>query len=159
VLPLPDDRIRSLGEKYSLGKECHAYSILAGDLVDVAARESGKDVVFYFPGTAIPSLLHQYGAGMQVLLRELGIHDVKVSSPTGQELTIAFGIDALERFYMGLFGHRTVCEGGLRNTPYEKVHGTANMVHRGNLLRIEKAIGGGDIVEALDESLRALLED
>jgi predicted nucleotide-binding protein (sugar kinase/HSP70/actin superfamily) len=30
------------------------------------------------------------------------------------------------------------------------------VVNRGNLLRIETAIGGGDIVEALDESLRAL---
>jgi predicted CoA-substrate-specific enzyme activase len=156
VLPLPDDRIRVLGEKYTLGKECHAYSMLVGDLVDVAARESGKDVVFYFPGTAIPCLLHQYGAGMQVLLRELGIRAVKVSSPTGKEIAKAFGIDALERFYMGLLAIELCVKAVCEIRPYEKVHGTANMVHRGNLLRIETAIGSGDIVEALDESLRAL---
>ncbi len=156
VLPLPDDRIRILGEKYSLGKECHAYSMLVGDLVDVAARESGKEVVFYFPGTAIPCLLHQYGAGMQVLLRELGSEAVKVSAPTGEELTQAFGIDAIERFYMGLLAIELCVKAVCEIRPYEKVRGTANMVHRGNLLRIEAAIGGGDIVEALDESLRAL---
>jgi predicted CoA-substrate-specific enzyme activase len=156
VLPLPDDRIRILGEKYTLGKECHAYSMLVGDLVDVAARESGKEVVFYFPGTTIPCLLHQYGAGMQVLLRELGENVVKVSAPTGQEMTKAFGIDAIERFYMGLLAIELCVKAVCEIRPYEKIRGTADMVHRGNLLRIEKAIGGGDIVEALDESLRAL---
>ena len=156
VLPLPDDRIRILGEKYTLGKECHAYSMLVGDLVDVAARESGKEVVFYFPGTAIPCLLHQYGAGMQVLLRDLGIDAVKVSAPTGQEMTNAFGGEAMERFYMGLLAIELCVKAVCEIRPYEKVRGTANMVHRGNLLRIETAIGGGDIVEALDESLRAL---
>ena len=156
VLPLPDDRIRILGEKYTLGKECHAYSMLVGDLVDVAARESGKKVVFYFPGTAIPCLLHQYGAGMQVLLRDLGINAVKVSAPTGQEMTNAFGGEAMERFYMGLLAVELCVKAVCEIRPYEKVRGTANMVHRGNLLRIETAIGGGDIVEALDESLRAL---
>jgi predicted CoA-substrate-specific enzyme activase len=157
VLPLPDDRIRILGEKYTLGKECHAYSMFVGDLVDVAARESGKEVVFYFPGTAIPCLLHQYGAGMQVLLRELGIGSVKVSAPTGKELLNAFGSDAMERFYMGLLAIELCVKAVCEIRPYEKVRGTANMVHRGNLLRIEMAIGGGDIVEALDESLRALM--
>jgi predicted CoA-substrate-specific enzyme activase len=156
VLPLADDRIRILGEKYTLGKECHAYSMLVGDLVDVAAREAGKEVVFYFPGTAIPCLLHQYGAGMQVLLRELGIHGVKVSAPTGQEMTKAFGNDAIERFYMGLLAIELCVKAVCEIRPYEKIRGTADMIHRGNLLRIETAIGGGDIVEALDESLRAL---
>jgi predicted CoA-substrate-specific enzyme activase len=157
VLPLPDDRIRILGEKYTLGKECHAYSMFVGDLVDVAARESGREVVFYFPGTAIPCLLHQYGAGMQVLLRELGIDSVRVSAPTGKELLNAFGSDAMERFYMGLLAIELCVKAVCEIRPYEKVRGTANMVHRGNLLRIETAIGGGDIVEALDESLRALM--
>jgi predicted nucleotide-binding protein (sugar kinase/HSP70/actin superfamily) len=156
VLPLPDDRIRILGEKYALGKECHAYSMLVGDLVDVAARASGKEVVFYFPGTTIPCLLHQYGAGMQVLLRELGIHGIKVSAPTGQDLAKAFGSDAIERFYMGLLAIELCVKAVCEIRPYEKVRGMATMVHRGNLLRIETAIGGGDIVEALDESLRAL---
>ena len=130
--------------------------MFVGDLVDVAARESGKEVVFYFPGTAIPCLLHQYGAGMQVLLRDLGIHAVKVSAPTGQEMTNAFGSEAMERFYMGLLAIELCVKAVCEIRPYEKVRGTANMVHRGNLLRIETAIGGGDIVEALDESLRAL---
>ncbi len=156
VLPLPDDRIRILGEKHSLGKECHAYSMLVGDLVDVAAREPGREIVFFFPGTAIPCLLHQYGAGMQVLLRELGIHFLKVSSPTGEELINAFGSDGIERFYMGLLAIELCVKAVCEIRPYEKVRGTADMVHRGNLLRIETAIAAGDIVQALDESLHAL---
>jgi predicted CoA-substrate-specific enzyme activase len=156
VLPLPDDRIRVLGEKHSLGKECHAYSMLLGDLVDVAAREAGRTMVFFFPGTAIPCLLHQYGAGMQVLLRELGIHSVEVSSPTGEELISGFGSDGIERFYMGLLAIELCVKAVCEIRPYEKVRGTADMIHRGNLLRIEAAIAGGDIVQALDESLQGL---
>jgi predicted CoA-substrate-specific enzyme activase len=156
VLPLPDDRIRILGEKHSLGKECHAYSMFVGDLVDVAEREHDKEIVFYFPGTAIPCLLHQYGAGMQVLLRELGIHSVKVSAPTGKELTNAFGIDGIERLYMGLLAIELCVKAVCEIRPYEKARGSADTVHRRNLLRIEAAIAGGDIVRALNESLQAL---
>ena len=156
VLTLPDDRIRRLGEKHSLGKECHAYAMLVGDLVDVAEREAGAEIVFYFPGTAIPCLLHQYGAGMQVLLRELGLRSVSVSAPTGEELIRAFGVEAIERFYMGLLAIELCVKAVCEVRPYEKVRGTADIVHRGNLLRIEAAIAGGDVVQALDESLQAL---
>src|SRR5512143_880075 len=36
VLPLPGPGAKALGEKYSLGKECHAFSMIAGDLLQVA---------------------------------------------------------------------------------------------------------------------------
>jgi predicted nucleotide-binding protein (sugar kinase/HSP70/actin superfamily) len=47
---------------------------------------------------------------------------------------------------------KAVCE--IR--PYEKTRGSADRVHRRNLFRVEAAIAGGDIVEALNESLQAL---
>ncbi|MBI5528783.1 MAG: hypothetical protein HY897_20830 [Deltaproteobacteria bacterium] len=156
VLPLPDQEVRLLGEKYSLGKECHAYSMIAGDVVKLARRDDGREVYFYFPGTAIPCLLHQYGAGMRVLLRELAIKNVKVCAPSGDELVSALGIEALERFYMGLLAIEILVKAVCEVRPYEKVRGTTDIVHRGNLVRIEDAIAGGDIVEALDRSLQAI---
>jgi hypothetical protein len=36
ILPPPDERTIVLGEEHSSGKECHAYAIIAGDLVKYA---------------------------------------------------------------------------------------------------------------------------
>jgi predicted nucleotide-binding protein (sugar kinase/HSP70/actin superfamily) len=157
VLPLPGADIRVLGEKHTLGKECHPYAMMVGDLVHLHHEAPDKDLVFYFPGTAIPCLLHQYGAAMQILLRELGNGNITVSSPVGDELFNAFGIEAMERFYMGLLAIEILVKALCEVRPYEKVRGAADAMHRENLRRIEAAIAGGDIVEALDESLQVLM--
>lgn len=131
--------------------------MFAGDLVNLHREEPGKDLVFYLPGTAIPCLLHQYGAGMQGLLRDLGSRHISVSSPTGGELFDAVGIQGIERFYMGLLAIELLVKALCEVRPYETVRGTADGVHRASLRRIESAIAGGEVVDALDESLQALM--
>ena len=56
ILPPPDAQSRRKGEKFSSGKECHPYMVLAGDLVRLVESRSKGDppAVFMFPGTAIP---------------------------------------------------------------------------------------------------------
>jgi predicted nucleotide-binding protein (sugar kinase/HSP70/actin superfamily) len=157
VLPLPGNHIRILGEKYTLGKECHPYGMIAGDLVNLHRMVPDKDLVFYLPNTDLPCLLHEYGAGLQMLLRELDIHNIAVSSPAGSELFDAFGIEGMERFYMGLLAIELLVKALCEVRPYEKLCGRADDVHRENLRRIEAAVADGDIVDALDESLQALL--
>jgi predicted CoA-substrate-specific enzyme activase len=157
VLPLPGADIRALGEKHTLGKECHPYAMIGGDLINLHREAPDKDLMFYFPSTAIPCLLHQYGAAMQMLLRELGIDNITISSPIGTELFDAFGMEAIERFYMGLLAIEILAKALCEVRPYERTRGTADAVHRENLRRIEAAIAGGDIVGALDESLHALM--
>ncbi|MCX7959664.1 MAG: acyl-CoA dehydratase activase-related protein, partial [Deltaproteobacteria bacterium] len=158
VLNLPDERIQSLGEKYSLGKECHAYSVLLGDLVNVAlgAKDTSRNILFYLPGTQIPCLMHQYGEGMAVLLSELGVKNVTVLFPNGEQLISEMGIEAMERYYKGLLSiellEKAVCE--IR--PYEVEKGLTDMIHRTNLSLMEQAIAYGDIYDALDASLKNL---
>ena len=156
VLPLPGTAVRLLGEKYALGKECHPYLMMAGDLVNLHRQEPGRDLVFYLPGTSIPCLLHEYGPGMQALLGDLGIERITVSSPTGQELFDAVGIEGRERFYLGLLAIELLVKALCEVRPYETVPGAADCTHHASLRRIESAIAEGDVVEALDESLRAL---
>ena len=111
-------RSRTLGEKHSLGKECHAFSMIAGDLLSLAARAvDGDGAVFYFPGTSIPCLLHEYGRGMEALLGELGIEDIRVCSPSGAELIDAFGIDAAGAALRRHPRHRAPRQGGLPDPP------------------------------------------
>ena len=158
VLPLPGAETRALGEKHSLGKECHAFSMIAGDLLRVAREEAGKGTVFYFPGTSIPCLLHEYGRGMEALLRELGIESVRVSSPSGAELVEAFGIDALDRLYVGILAIELLVKAACQTRPYELEKGLTDDVHRRNLGRIERAVASGDVFEALAGALRELSE-
>ncbi len=158
VLPLPGAEARTLGERHSLGKECHAFSMIAGDLLRVAAEENRGERVFYFPGTSIPCLLHEYGRGMEALLRELGIEGVRVSSPSGAELVDAFGIEALDKLYVGILAIELLVKAACQTRPYELEKGRTDEVHRGNLLRIEEAVASGDVYDALAASLHALGE-
>ncbi len=155
VLPLPGPEIRALGERYSLGKECHAYSAIAGDLVNLQHQRAGG-TVFFFPGTSIPCLLHEYGQSMESLLSRLGTEGIRVSSPNAAELLTAFGIDAIERLYVGLLAIELLAKAVCQVRPYELAAGSTDAVHRRNLERIETAIAGGDVLGALDDSLRSL---
>ncbi|MHB0970544.1 MAG: acyl-CoA dehydratase activase [Thermoanaerobaculia bacterium] len=156
VLPPPGREIRALGERHSLGKECHAYSMLAGDLLELSRQSNGSEVSFFFPGTALPCLLHEYGNGMRRLLRELGIANIRVYTPNGAELAAPFSIDALERFYRGLLSIELLVKGVCEIRPYETVRGLTDAVHEENLRCIEEAIAEGDILEALDKALARL---
>lgn len=158
VLPLPGPEVRTLGEKHSQGKECHAFSMISGDLLRLAGGADGAGSVFYFPGTSIPCLLHEYGHGMEALLRELGIGGVKVSSPSGKELIEAFGLDALDRLYVGILAVELLVKGVCQTRPYELEKGLTDEVHRRNLARIEEAVASGDVFDALSLSLAALGE-
>jgi predicted nucleotide-binding protein (sugar kinase/HSP70/actin superfamily) len=156
VLPPPDSRIRALGEEHSLGKECHAFSMIAGDLLNLDRIRDGRHVVFYVPGTNIPCLLHEYGPGMQRLLQKVGIEGIRVSMPTGTELFETFGLEGLERLYLGILAIELLVKAVCAIRPYEIERGRTDRIHQDNLERIEAAVARGDVLEALDEALSRL---
>ena len=130
--------------------------MLAGDLLALAGASRDGETVFFFPGTSLPCLLHEYGRGMTLLLQNLGIGNVRVSSPNGEEIAAGFGIDAMERFYLALLSIELLCKGVCQIRPYEVEKGRTDAVHHENVRRIEDAVVGGDVLGALDESLRRL---
>ncbi len=156
VLPLPGPATRALGEQYALGKECHAYAMLLGDLLRLGRGPDGTDQVFFFPGTSLPCLLHEFGQGMQTLLGELGIGHLRVSAPTGPALAGTLGLKAMERFYTGLLAIEILDKAVCQIRPYELDPGATDVLHARNLERIEAAVAHGDVLAALDESLRLL---
>ncbi len=156
MLPLPGPETRALGEQYALGKECHAYAMLLGDLLRLARSPGGTDEVFFFPGTSLPCLLHEFGQGMQTLLGELGIGRLRVSAPTGPVLVEALGLKAMERFYTGLMAIEILDKAVCQIRPYELDPGATDALHARNLERIEAAVAHGDALAALDECLRLL---
>ncbi len=156
VLPPPTAAIRMLGEKHSAGRECHAYSMIAGDLLELSRNANGSELVFFFPGTSIPCLLHEYGRSMRTLLRELGVENVRVCAPTAADLANACNIDALERFYLGLLSIELLAKAVCQIRPYERIKGSTDAMLRRNLTAIEDAVAGGDVLATLDEALGRL---
>jgi len=158
VLPMPDQKVRLLGEQYAMGKECHAYPMILGDLIRLHREEHERRLVYYFPGTVIPCLLQQYGDSMRSIIEELGIENIDLCSPSGTKLLSVFGMEAAERFYLGLMAVELLVKAACQVRPYELEKGQCAALHRRNLLRLEAAVAGGNVLDALDESLRQLAD-
>lgn len=143
VLPLPDERSLSLGEKHSSGKECHAYAIIAGDLIKFARSERKGGEIYYFPGTKDICLLAQYGEGMKYILDDLGVDDLEVLSPSAGFLFRILGTPGLTLLWQGLVAVDLLVRATCELRPYETCPGQADEIHRTNLLKIQSGLAGG----------------
>ncbi len=145
VLPLPDAKTKELGERYSSGKECHAYSVLLGDLVALLEREK-EPFVFLFPGTKIPCLLYEYATGMNIFLREVGATHAKVYTPVAEEFISIVGMKGAERFYKALFAIDVLHKAFCLKLPFEVRKGEAFRIYHKALTAMEKAVESGDVL-------------
>jgi predicted CoA-substrate-specific enzyme activase len=102
TLPLPDAETLACGAQHCSGKECHAYSIMAGDLVKYSHTKREGDEVFYFPGTQFVCLLSQYEAGLSLLLNDIGIRDLQVKAPPMSFVFELLGMPGLMLLWGGL---------------------------------------------------------
>jgi predicted CoA-substrate-specific enzyme activase len=156
VLPLPDEQTIALGEKHSLGKECHAYSIIAGDLIKFARSERDGNEIYYFPGTEDVCLLAQYGEGMSYILDDLGVEDLEVLSPTASFLFQILGTPGLTLLWQGLVAvdllNRARCE--LR--PYEVHAGQTDKTHQMNLMDIQSGLANGSFRAAWNKCVERI---
>jgi len=143
VLPLPDAQSLALGEHYSSGKECHAYSILAGDLVKFAGAERKGGEVYYFPGTKNICLLAQYGEAMNYLLEYMGVDSLEVLAPSSDTLFKILGIPGLKLLWRGLVAVDLLIKAACERRPYEVYEGQTDRVHKTNLEDIGKSLANG----------------
>ena len=111
VLPEPDERTLRLGEQHTSGRECHPYSILAGQLIRFLQDSSPRngDVVL-LPICPTPCLLRQYGDAFRILLQRCeGFTSRRVRSQ-GHDSSISWknllGLPSMMRLYEGLLASR-----------------------------------------------------
>lgn len=154
ILPIPDQNVRILGERYSLGKECSPYAMIVGDLIQLHQKNPDRELVFHFPSVTFPCLLSQYGNSIQILIRDLGIKNIRLSSLNGTELARAFGVAPMQRLYEGLLAIDVLVKAACETRPYEKERGMTGALHAANLQRIRAGVREGNVLPALDESLR-----
>ena len=158
VLPPPDAEVMRKGEQFSSGKECHPYSVIAGDLVQLAESRSDGEApcVFLFPGTSIPCLLSQYGAGCRLILDQIGARDVQVMTPTARDFYDLLGLQGGVRLWRGLSAMDLLVKASCEFRPYEAEAGAVDAVHHSNCLDLAKAVEGGDIVRSARECIDRL---
>ena len=156
ILPTPDQDVRLLGERYTLGKECSPYAMMVGDLLQLHRRDKDRQMIYHFPSVTFPCLLNQYGNSIQILIEEMGIRNIRVSSLTGTELTEAFGVDAMQRLYEGLMTIDVLVKAACETRPYEKEPGMTGTIYVQCLQMVRRAMVSGNLMQALDRSLRAL---
>lgn len=156
ILPLPDEESLTLGEKFSSGKECDAYSILTGDLVKYARSERAGGEVYFYPGSRYLCLLSQYRAGMGFILEDLAVRDLEVQAPTVNSLMDLFGIPGAKVLWRGLLAIDLLIKAACEKRPYEASKGETDRVHAENLDDIELGLANNTLKRALDRCIKRL---
>ena len=150
VLPLPDAATVALGEKHSTGKECHAYAVIAGDFAKLALSKRPGNEVFFFPGSKYTCVLAQYDAAMACLAEDLGIADLEVFAPVGDELNRVLTLKGMTFLYQGLVAIDLLVQASCALRPYEVRKGATDEVHASNIRDVEAALAARDLGPALD---------
>ncbi len=151
VMPLPDDETKALGERASTGKECHAYSLIAGDFVK-AGREDGPPRTYFFPGARYVCVLNQYDRSLNYLAEDMGLRAIRAFAPPMEGLFALLGMRAVERLWQGLVGIDLLERARCATRPYELAAGECDRAHEESLRDIEAALAAGDPGPALERS-------
>lgn len=158
VLPLPDEETRILGKSGSSGKECHAYSMLVGDLLKLINRNSYKEFVYFFTGTNIPCLLNQFRNGMTTLIDEEMRMNISVLTPVMEEFFTLLGVDGCRELYAGLLAIELLFKLRCRIKPYEHEKGRTEQIYQESLKEIEESVAEGETIEGFKRALKRMIE-
>ncbi len=121
VLPPPDERTTRLGEQYSSGRECHPYTVLAGELIQlVRDRPLGNGDVFVFPSCSTPCMLRQYGDALRILLQRHNLPKIEVWDAVSSQIGRLVGAAGLFRLYEGVLATDILFTLATRLHPYAR---------------------------------------
>jgi len=158
ILPPPDAGTIALGERYTSGKECHAYAIIAGDFVTFGRSKRAGGEVFVFPGTKYLCVLHQYDTGLNYLAEDLGLPGLEALAPDTDFLFQTLGLRGLTLLWQGVVATDLLIRASCARRPYELRRGESDAAHRENLRDIEAGLAAGDIGPALKRAAERLAD-
>ena len=157
IMPLPDEETRMLGETYSSGKECHAYSMFAGDMVKATLSSSDtRPTVYMLLGTTIPCLLHQYTDSLGILAEKLNVAHFEMIAPGHDAYVKLLGLPAVIQLYRAFYAVDLLVKAICSIRPYEREKGRTDAVHKENLAIMEQAIAERRIHHGLAKCLDRL---
>ncbi len=102
VLPVPDAESVRMGDEMSNGRECHPYSLIAGELARlIRKRPVAEGDKFFIPGSWLACLMSQYGDSLTMMTEQLD-SPITVWDPHMGEMMQAFGMHGMAKVYDGL---------------------------------------------------------
>jgi predicted CoA-substrate-specific enzyme activase len=162
VLPPSDEETLALGRSLCLGRECLPCFTSLGDIVR-RTREPGfvpGAASYFMPTTAGPCRFGQYYYLQRQILDRLGLHELEIMSPTGENSYQGFGEHPLQLrrlTWQGIVGVDLLQKLLHEHRPYERDPGSADRLYQGMLQQLTAAIeagGGRPAVAALAEAGR-----
>ena len=158
VLPPPDGEAQRLGQKLSSGRECHPWTLMAGDLGRLSGSGlAGDGDVFFFPTiNHFSCLLSQFASGHQKALQQLDGPGIRVVALPMSDIFKTIGLSRSVKLYQGLLAidllSKLVC--GIR--PYEIHPGETDRIQKENLEEIERGMVSRNLSSALEKCLGRL---
>ncbi len=129
--PPSDERTRELGAKYTNGDECYPAKVTMGDFVRIIERPSfdSSKTVFFMATATGPCRFGQYAPYLRKMVRDAGLGDIEIFSPTSENGYAGIG-EVAGQFVRGAW--RALVAGDilrkllLKTRPYERVPGAAD---------------------------------
>jgi predicted CoA-substrate-specific enzyme activase len=156
LLPPPDEETRRMGEELGSGRECHPFTLLAGDLVRVVKEHDYRPGdSFLFQGGVNACLFSQYADGLRHVKRRLGA-DLRVDAPAPEELQAAIGVKGGVALYRGMMAVEMMLRQACRTRPYERVPGSTDAQYEDLLKELSVAVERFEVMDFLPKALDRL---
>ncbi len=163
VLSEPSRESVDLGNKYVSGKECYPCAVTTGDMA-AKIMEAGFNPdksAFFMPSGTGPCRFGQYNVFHRLVMRDLGLENTPVFSPTQNEDFYKdlgmVGKDFTLKCWEGVIAIELLTKCLHETRPYEKESGTAGQLYRDSLGRICKALEGNN--GSLNSTLAGIRRD
>ncbi|HLA40403.1 MAG TPA: hypothetical protein VJ417_10415, partial [Candidatus Glassbacteria bacterium] len=163
--PSPDSDARTLelGSRHTSGEECLPARVTLGNFLRIT-EEPGfepEKAAFFMPTADGPCRFGQYAPYMRKVLRDIGLSEVMVFSPTSRDGYEGMSEQVNELMRNALRG--LVCADILRKLlhktrPYESTHGETDGLHRKSLAAVEKIleVPGLPVKKRMEQLVKAM---
>jgi predicted CoA-substrate-specific enzyme activase len=121
ILPEFTERTLRMGDALSSGRECHPYSVMAGQLAElVESGELRKGDFLLTPSCEVTCLLRQYGDSLRISLERKGLRDIEVFDSISGKFDAVVGKSGMAWFYEGVAAIELLFALAYRVRPYAK---------------------------------------
>jgi predicted nucleotide-binding protein (sugar kinase/HSP70/actin superfamily) len=166
VCPDSDSRTLELGGKYTSGEECLPARVTLGNFLKIVEQPDfvPAKTAFFMPTADGPCRFGQYAPYLRKVLRDIGLEDAMVFSPSSRDGYKGMGdqVNELQRNALrGLIAADALRKMLHKTRPYETSPGDTEAAHENSIRRVERVLERQgiptekrmkDLVAALTES-------
>ena len=165
--PESDNRTLELGGLYTSGEECYPEKVTLGDFLRIIeADDFDPDrTAFFMPTAEGPCRFGQYAPYLKQVLRERGLEDVPVISPTSKNSYDGLGenngrVNMIRSLWRGLIAGDILRKMLLKTRPYETCPGAADEAFERSIKRLEQVLSDPNLSDRarMGELISALLD-